>query len=163
MEIKSERLVLRKPRQRDKPELVYHLNNWNVVKWLSYVPYPYAKQDAEYWLAKVHEEEFNLNIFKEGILVGGMGITLGDQDTYELGYWLGEEFWGNGFITEAGIALLESTSRVIDSSKLTATYMKENEASRNVLEKLNFYSSSEGTKYSASRKKEMPIVLMKHK
>ena len=48
--INTERLTLKKIEKKDLKILINHLNNWNVVKWLVNVPYPYTLIDAETWL-----------------------------------------------------------------------------------------------------------------
>ena len=63
---------------------------------LSNVPYPYTDEDAQYWIGIVHSSEFNLNIFHDGLLIGGIGLTPQGDDSCELGYWLGFEYWGKG-------------------------------------------------------------------
>ena len=90
IKIKTNRLLLKKPKQRDQNNLIELLNNWEVVKWLSHVPFPYTQNDARNWLKEVQRENLNLNIFLEDELIGGIGLTLDQKENYELGYLLGE-------------------------------------------------------------------------
>ena len=45
--IKTSRLIIKKPGISDKQALITHLNNWEIVKWLSRVPSPYLIKDAD--------------------------------------------------------------------------------------------------------------------
>ena len=50
MEIKTERLVLKKPEHKDKQSIISQIGDWEVAKWLSSVHYPYTENDADDWL-----------------------------------------------------------------------------------------------------------------
>ena len=50
MEIKTERLTIKKIKKTDKKQLVDLIGDFRVSKTLSNVPYPYTDKDAEYWL-----------------------------------------------------------------------------------------------------------------
>ena len=104
--INSKRLVLKKIETKDINQLIKNLNNWNIVKWLVNVPYPYTINDANFWIKKSNKEELCLNIYKNNILVGGVSIDKRDKNLNELGYWLGEEYWGNGYALEACQSLI---------------------------------------------------------
>ena len=96
IEIKTERLVVKKIRNSDKERLVTLLGNSEVLKTLSNVPHPYTINDAEKWLEIVNRHEFKLNIFLDDNLIGGVGLSLDEDEFYELGYWLGVDYWGQG-------------------------------------------------------------------
>ncbi len=106
MKIETERLVLKKLVDTDRERLVSLIGDFMVSKTLSNVPYPYTLNDADEWLKIVDNEEFNLNIFLNDGLIGGVGLTLAEDDFYELGYWLGVEYWGQGYATESVRGLL---------------------------------------------------------
>ena len=55
----------------------------------------------------------------------------------ELGYWLGEPHWGNGYIPEAAEALLKTAFR-LGAREIWAAHYAENHNSRRVLHKLGF-------------------------
>ena len=104
--IKTERLVLKKLVQADKERLVSLIGDFRVSKPLSKVPYPYTLEDADEWLEKSHNQKFNLSIFLNHNLIGGIGLTPAEDDFYELGYWLGVDYWGRGYATESVMELL---------------------------------------------------------
>lgn len=84
--------------------------------------------------------EWHLGIFDhEDRFVGRIGLSEINRKarTAELGYWLGREFAGDGYMTEAAGALLAfATARA--PARITAFADTENAASRRVLEKLGF-------------------------
>src|SRR2546430_1299849 len=70
------------------------------------VPYPYTVDDANAFLRDALDSDPTTNFAIEvgGLVAGGIGVILhGDIYRYsaELGYWLGEEFWGRGVATSA--------------------------------------------------------------
>ena len=137
IEIKTERLVVKKIRNSDKERLVTLLGNSEVLKTLSNVPYPYTINDAEKWLEIVNRHEFKLNIFLDDNLIGGVGLSLDEDEFYELGYWLGVDYWGQGYATEAVRGLLDCAITKLQSPKIKANVYKGNTASENVLEKMD--------------------------
>ena len=61
----------------------------------------------------------------------------GDESA-ELGYWIAEEYWGNGYAVEASEILIEHAFRDLNVKTIFATYKTENNRSKRVLEKLGF-------------------------
>ncbi len=112
MEIKTERLTIKKIKKTDKKQLVDLIGDFRVSKTLSNVPYPYTDKDAEYWLNDVKNSKFKLNIFLDNILIGGVGLRNMDIDYYELGYWIGFKYWGKGYATEACYGLLNYVKKI---------------------------------------------------
>ena len=153
--INTERLTLKKIEKKDLKILVNHLNNWNVVKWLVNVPYPYTLIDAETWLDKSSKEELALNIYFKSILIGG--ITIDKRTTnYSpvLGYWIGEEYWGNGYALEACNSLISYFFSNHSGNKLYASHILKNEKSKKILLNLGFQNVSKGKVFSLSKNKE---------
>ena len=75
-----------------------------------------------------------------GDLVGAIGLRTEKPDTPEvadLGYWIGSPYWGRGYATEAGKAIIER-AKALGKTTLTLSYFDGNEASRRVAEKLGF-------------------------
>jgi len=158
IEIKTERLVVRKIKNSDKERLVTLLGDFDVSKTLGTVPYPYAIADAEKWLETTRNQEFNLNIFLNDNLIGGVGLRLDADEFYELGYWLGADYWGQGYATEAVKGLLDCAISKLQSPKIKANVDKENTTSAKVLEKMGFRPVGEGEVFSLSRQKTIPCL-----
>ncbi len=158
IEIKTQRLTLKKLGVVDKERLIDLIGDLRVSETLSNVPHPYTDEDAEYWLNSVTSSEFKLSIFLNGILIGGIGLTPQDDDYWELGYWLGFEYWGKGYATEACLALLSHKKVNASFKRIKAKVYKGNAASSKVLEKVGFKQTGEGEVFSLSRQENIPCL-----
>ena len=156
--IETERLVLKKLVDADKERLVSLIGDFRVSKTLSNVPYPYTLDDADEWLKIVDNEEFNLNIFLNDDLIGGIGLTPTEDDFYELGYWLGVEYWGQGYATESVMELLNYAKSNTPCEQFKANAFKENVASAKVLEKNGFKRVEDREVFSISRQENVISV-----
>jgi RimJ/RimL family protein N-acetyltransferase len=133
--------TLRPWRAGDKDSLVRHADNRNVWRNLKdRFPHPYTAGDARAWIKRSSIERpfATLAIEVDGAAVGGVGIELGTdvfRRSAEIGYWLGEPFWGRGIATEALAAFTEYAFRHFDICRLEAGVFDWNPASMRVLEK----------------------------
>jgi len=135
IEIKTERLVLCDLRETDAPALAKAANNYEVVRWLSLLPYPYTIEDAKWFISSIKERPNQAyGVFYEDQLVGVISI----EGMQELGYWFAQEAWGKGFATEAAIALVNAHFAKPDACDLLSGYITENMGSARVQEKLGF-------------------------
>ena len=157
--IHSERLILKKIEKKDLKNLINYLNNWNVVKWLINVPYPYTLKDAEKCLYKSSKEELALNIYLRNDLIGGITIDKRtDNNIAVLGYWIGEEYWGKGYAIEACNSLITYFFSNHSENKLYASHMLKNEKSKKILLNLGFKKVSECKVFSLSKNTEVDDV-----
>jgi Acetyltransferase (GNAT) domain len=107
MQLVLERCTIRPWRLNDAESLVRHANNRKVWRALrDAFPHPYTVKDAHEFLeAAVNSVLRTLFCIEvNGAVVGGIGIRPGidvHRHTAELGYWLSEEFWGGGIMSEA--------------------------------------------------------------
>ncbi|MDR0362441.1 MAG: GNAT family N-acetyltransferase [Planctomycetota bacterium] len=135
---------LRLYRAGDRDRLVAIADNPNVARTLAdRFPHPYAREDAENWLARVKTETrpCNMAIEWRGELVGGIGIEpMADvhSGTAELGYWLGEPYWGKGIATRAAGLIISYAFDELLFIRLQASVFAGNPASCRVLEKNGF-------------------------
>ena len=143
-ELKLARCTLRRWRVGDEASLARHANNRNVSRNLRDIfPYPYTAADATAWIERVKDESPTLNfaIDVDGSAVGGISIRLG-EDVYrrsaEIGYWLGEPFWGRGIASEALRAVTDHAFATFDVIRLEAGVFGWNPASARVLEKAGY-------------------------
>ncbi len=161
-EITTNRLVLRKAiTETEKNSLVSLLNDWDVARWLTNVPYPYTYDDLEDYLLISNSNDLDLNIFINDQIIGRVGLTYDKEDNYyDLGYFLGQPFWSNGYATEASKSLLNYALKKLDSPKIKSGYFIDNFRSGNVLKKLGFKEIGIKKWYSLSNKKEMDLMFM---
>ena len=161
-EITTNRLVLRKAiTETEKNSLVSLLNDWDVARWLTNVPYPYTYNDLEDYLLISGSNELDLNIFINDQIIGRVGLTYDKEDNYyDLGYFLGKDFWSKCYATEASESLLNYALDNLDSPKIKSGYFIDNIRSGNVLKKLGFKEIGIKKWYSLANKKEMDLMLM---
>ena len=144
MEIPAGGWVLRPWREGDEPALAKYANNRNI--WINLedvFPHPYTMEDAAVWvqLQKDRDLPTNLAIADADEAIGAIGLRLqGDvyRRTAEVGYWLGEPFWGQGIATHALQAFTEYAFATFDLVRLQAFVKEWNQASARVLEKCGF-------------------------
>ena len=68
--------------------------------------------------------------------MGGIGLRINKRfNRAELGFWLGEPFWNNGYITEAAGAALSFGFEKLGLNKIYATHLPKNPASGKVMQK----------------------------
>jgi RimJ/RimL family protein N-acetyltransferase len=138
------RCVLREWRDGDEPSLAHHADNPNVARHLrDGFPQPYTLRDAAAWIASVRNAAppMQFAIVVDRHAVGGIGITM-QHDIFrrsaEIGYWLGEDFWGRGIMAEAVAAVTAYAFRTFDLAHVFAGVFEGNRASARVLEKAGF-------------------------
>ena len=144
MEIVLSRCVVRCFRPDDAPSLARHANNRAI--WISLrdqFPHPYTLADAERWIGETTglEPPTHFAIAVDGAAVGAVGLHLKKdirRRTAEIGYWLGEEFWGRGITTEAVRAVTRDAFARFDLVRLYAGVFEGNRASMRVLEKAGY-------------------------
>jgi RimJ/RimL family protein N-acetyltransferase len=85
------------------------------------------------------ETKFAIEV--DGEAVGGIGVIPGadiERFSAEIGYWLGEPFWGRGIVSEALILISERAFERLNLLRLFALAFAENAASTRVLEKAGY-------------------------
>ena len=158
-QIKTKRLILKKPTKKtNKKSIVSQIGDWEVAKWLSGVPYPYTEEKAEEWLNNVNNDDLRFSIFLNDYLIGGVGASLEEDNKLDLGYWIGKNYWGRGYATEAAMGFIQYVKEETNFKEISACYIKGNTDSSNVLRKLGFEEIGECKEYFLSRKKTMACI-----
>lgn len=128
----------------DLENLVKHANNYNIAKWLTDAfPYPYMENDGKAFIEMVlnntHSKVFAIDV--NGEAVGSIGI-FPQSDIHaksaEIGYWLSEEYWGNGIISRAVQEIVDYGFRTYDIIRIYARPFSTNKGSQRALEKAGF-------------------------
>ena len=101
-----------------------------------------SREIIEVVLSKAHSFAIclpnNTPIGSIGLLLQGeSNLPIGENEA-EIGYWLGEDFWGKGYVTEATLRVLQYAFDELHLTQLWAGAYKENIASQRVLEKCGF-------------------------
>lgn len=159
---RTERLLLRPGWGEDAPALFRAIADEGIVRNLATAPWPYGIADAEAFLARERgpHEPASLIFLRTGgapRLIGSIGFGRTPSGSPELGYWIARPYWGLGFATEAGRAVIAHARESLRLKRLTAAHFLDNPASGRVLRKLGF-SATGVTRacYSAGRGGEAP-------
>lgn len=136
MELRTERLILRPQREDDVDAIIAGLNDYEVTRYLTVVPFPYTEADAREWVERQTpaipgEAHFAIELPGEG-MIGGVGIAA------ELGYWLNRRHHGRGYMTEASAAVLDWHFAALPDDLVHSGAHIGNTASLNVQKKLGF-------------------------
>jgi len=128
----------------DAPAIAQYANNRNIAMWLrDRFPFPYTVYDAEGFLAAVSRQDPRLSfaVATRGEAIGGIGLDMGSdvyRFTAELGYWLGEPFWGKGIMSGAIVRFTAWAFEHLELYRIYANVFASNAASARVLEKAGY-------------------------
>ena len=167
-ELATERLSLRPWRGGDAAALHRLLNDWEVIRTLAVVPFPYSRENADEWVASAAQqlaegEAYQLAITgTDGgteLLVGGIGLRLNrSMRTAELGYWVGRAYWGHGVASEAAMRLVRWALANLDIERVEASVATENGASMAVLRRIGFRHVGDAMKMSVATGAERKVL-----
>ncbi|MTJ83585.1 MAG: GNAT family N-acetyltransferase [Telmatospirillum sp.] len=149
------RLRLRPLVPDDVEQVTRLLDDWDVARTTSNIPFPYDRDTGEEFIAKVEEESaagralvYAIEDRLSGDLVGCVGGSVADGKA-EVGYWLGRAAWGRGVATEALLRCLRVLFDDYGVASAWASVLPENKASRRVLDKAGF-------QFEETRRAELP-------
>ncbi|MEZ5173688.1 MAG: GNAT family protein [Bacteroidia bacterium] len=128
----------------DLQSLLKYANNPNIARFMTdSFPHPYTEKDGVNFINKFSHDNpvqvFAIQV--NGEAAGGIGIhPQGDimRLNAELGYWLGEPYWGKGIISEAAKQMIEYGFNTFKINRIYARPYSSNKASQRVLEKSGF-------------------------
>jgi RimJ/RimL family protein N-acetyltransferase len=142
--LETQRLVLRAPQLEDVKHVAALANDKRIAENTRRIPHPYSHADAEDFISAVNvpagEVAFVIAL-RNGTIVGACGLAMQDDAAPDVGYWLGVNYWGQGFDHEA----LSAGARVT------------NPASRRILEKCGFQWTGVGLCRIRSLRSSAPI------
>ncbi len=138
--LETERLTLRRPTLADVKAIARLANDRRIAENTRRLPHPYSQDHAVEFIratAALGGETVFLIEHDDGP-IGMVGIDCSAPDEAELGYWLGVDYWGRGFGTEAARGAIDFFFEELAEEHLHAGARVTNPASRNVLEKCGF-------------------------
>ena len=160
----TDELVLRAPTMEDVADITTLANNRKVSSMLESLPYPYYDKHAEEFIEQVSKPEAGECVFaitnaSTGELMGMCGLHLVKRrfDLPHMGYWLGEDFWGRGYATQAARALVDLFFKAGAEDELLVSVLASNTASRRVIEKCGGRFWKRESHYSSFFEKEMDV------
>jgi len=143
--LKEKNFVLRPFKKGDEISLTKNANNKKIwINLLDKFPYPYTLKDAKKWIKDCNKNENKKTRFAITIdnkVVGGITfrvLDLNSKKTAEMGYWLGENYWGKGIMSEAVKLVLDYVFNNFDIIRMQAYVFEYNPGSCKVLEKNGF-------------------------
>lgn len=138
--------ILRKWNLEDVPSVARYANNEKIARYLrDGFHYPYTLEDASSYVGSCVSDTSGSNLCRaidiDGVAVGSIGV-FPCNDVYrksaELGYWLGEEYWSKGIMTEAVNRICAEAFEKFEIVRIYAEPFAHNIGSRRVLEKAGF-------------------------
>jgi RimJ/RimL family protein N-acetyltransferase len=144
VELKLAGCRIREWRPEDAASLARHADNrriWRNVR--DHFPHPYTLADAETWIERAAAEQppTQFAIEVDGEAAGGVGLFLQrdvERRSAELGYWLGEAYWGRGLMTDVVRRFAAEAFDAYGLLRIYAVVFEWNPASCRVLEKAGF-------------------------
>jgi [ribosomal protein S5]-alanine N-acetyltransferase len=141
----TERLILRPLVLADAPVIQQLAGRREIADTTISIPHPYSEQLAKDWIA-AHPDAyaqskgvtFGVELAEHKQLIGAVGLREIDQEhsQAEMGFWIGINWWGNGYATEAAKSVIRYGFEELSLNRIYAHHMVRNPASGRVLEKV---------------------------
>ena len=142
--IKTSNLILRPWRKSDAQCLYHFAKNPNIGPIAGWPPHE-SVEDSLNIIRTVFSKRETYAVVKDDIPIGCVGLLFHPDTNHwwgegavELGYWIAEEYWGNGYAFEASDAIIKRAFDELGVSEIYASYRIGNDQSKRVLEKLGF-------------------------
>ncbi len=145
--LRGRRVDLIAPTPREIPALTRLLNEPSIARWSLHMPFPYRRNDARMWIRRTRVNRragrsLGLTIVRrsDGQVLGGVGLHHLERGSYsgEVGYWVGREFRGHGYATEAVRVLVRTAFRDLGLHRVEARVFTANARSRRVAARSGF-------------------------
>lgn len=143
MILQTKRLILRPWREEDAEALYTYARDPEVGPPAGWKPHTSVENSREIIRDILSAPETYAVCLREtGTPIGSVGLHRNDlaerEDEYELGYWIGKPFWGQGLIPEASRELLRYAFEELHMNRIWCGHYDGNVKSRRVQEKLGF-------------------------
>lgn len=148
--LRTPRLTLRPLRPGDADAVADGVGNYDVVRWLGRVPYPYDRSDAEAFIERVGREARRVWAVEDG---GGFVGVAGIEE--ELGYWIVRPAWGRGYGFEAAHSIVSHWFDDPAAGDLASGHYCENDRSRRILQALGFLRTGESPRFARALSQEV--------
>lgn len=147
LELRTERLVLRSFTSADAAALQAVARERRIADTTISVPHPFTAADAVMWIEKGHRGMVDGTYYGFALVLPEPARLIGyaalhdvnrEHSQAEVSFWIGAEFEGRGFVTEAAACLIDFAFDKIGLNRLCAFHMVRNRGSERVLKKLGF-------------------------
>jgi len=126
----------------DAARLTELIGDWKIFDTTETIPHPYTEEMAREFIAgkpetpKGQHKPFALELKSAKEPVGGIGLTVNSiNQRASLGYWLGVDYWGQGYVTEAAREILRYGFEDLGLNRIEAQFLTRNPASGRVMAK----------------------------
>jgi RimJ/RimL family protein N-acetyltransferase len=143
-QLRTERLLLRPFTPEDAPIVQKLAGDKAIADTTLNIPHPYPDGLAKRWIS-THAPRFRdgrgaiyaIALPENRQVIGSVGlVVVPDHQRAELGYWLGQPFWGQGLTTEAARELVRYGFAELGLNRIFATHFGRNPASGRVMQKI---------------------------
>ncbi len=159
----TERLNLRPVNEGDVPAIVTLAGDAGVAEWTVSIRHPLSEEQVQEWLAgRTARGEHAFAILRKGhdSLIGAVGLTVAEGgESGEIGYWIGRDFWGQGYATEAVRRVLLYGFGVLGLETVEASVFPGNDASVQVLAKTGFKEARSGSLLAPARGGDRQVIV----
>jgi ribosomal-protein-alanine N-acetyltransferase len=140
--LRTARLLLGRFETEDAPELQRLAGAREVADTTLSIPHPYTLDHALAWIGNQRRESvrgraanFAVRLFPGAALIGSVGLRDIDPEHMqaELGFWIGPEWWGQGYAREAAAAVVRYGFEELALNRIYAHHMARNPAAGQVL------------------------------
>jgi len=149
MKLTTKRLILREITAKDIPDLIRNINNVKISRYLLGVNYPYTMKDARLGLneckRKAKEKPratytFCIELKSKKGIIGEVELNHVDnfQGTANIDYWLGEDYWRQGIVSEAVTEVLAFAFKKLKLRRINLYAFAENKGSSAIAKKFGF-------------------------
>ena len=116
------------------------------------IPHPYEDGMAEAWIS-THQPGFDagelaafaITLKTSDELIGAISLKIDrEMQAADMGYWVGEPFWGAGYCTEAARRVVEFGFNELNLRRIHAMHLARNPASGRVLQKIGMTREGAG-------------------
>lgn len=163
----TERLTLRPVAEEDFDDIATLAGDSRVAEWTARIPHPLAYENVAAWQSTLSrqgdgpgEHAFAVRLKEGGQLVGVVALTVSDDTCLaEIGYWIGFDFWNNGYATEAVRRLTVFGFGQLHLARIEAPVFAGNARSAHVLERAGFEARGHTKLEAPARGKAVDAVL----
>ena len=169
MIFETENLILRPWEESDAECLYRFAKNPNIGPIAGWPPHE-SVEDSLNIINTVFAKRETYAVVKDNVPIGCTGLLFHPDTNHwwgegaaELGYWIAEEYWGNGYAAESSRVLIRRAFDELGVKRIYATYRIENARSERVLENLGFeyYARMSNVNYLGESFEEIAMVLEK--
>ena len=145
--LQTQRLALRQLELRDASAFAEFGTDIDVARMTGSFPHPFPLLSAEFKVMDLRAQKrrglahpYAITL-KDGVdnMIGVIDLFKRGKDAlWEIGYWIGRPYWGQGYMTEACSAILAKADATLGREDRLAGAFTDNPGSVRVLEKLGF-------------------------